>query len=156
MIETRPGVSVDAQARWMFQGNEVTHDGVLAYFKANLYLENEVYSILNRHGENLEKAVLDSVLNFPLFAVSLASGAAGMLALVLDTHEQIEIQQKDLLFFGEDILFFFHPERGVPVRLRASAMTHAMNEVDEVNGGYRWKSGDRVSIFSGTLFKAPE
>ena len=147
---------MDAQARWMFQGNEVTHDGVLAYFKANLYLENEVYFILNRHGENLEKAVLDSVLNFPLFAVSLASGAAGVLALILDTHEQIQIQQKDLLFFGENTLFFFHPERGVPIRLRASAMTHAMNEVDEVNGGYRWRSGDRVSIFSGTLFEYPE
>lgn len=152
MIETRPEVFVDAHSRWMFQGNEVTHEGVLAYFKANLYLEDGGYFILNRHGDRVEKAHI-SVLNFPLFALSLAASPDGVLTLLLDTKEQVQIAERDLFVYGEDVLFFFHPERGAAVRLRASAMMHAMNEIEESNGQLCWKSGLPVSRFSGELFQ---
>ncbi len=128
----------------MFEGREVTHPGVLGYFKMNLHLEDGGYFILNRHGENVEKGYLDRVEGFPLFAVSASVDKEGRLTFTLDTGELAAISRSELFVCGTDALFFFHPQRGVPVRLKASAMMHAMDLMDEQNAGLVWKDGTAV------------
>lgn len=130
---------MDAHGRWMFEGREVTHPGVLAYFKGHLHLEDSYY-ILNRHGEKVEKAYLDGVQGFPLFALS-AGLTQNRLTFILDTGENVEIDRSCLFVSVPDVLFFFHPERGVPVRLKASAMMHAMEFMNETDGRLRWTDG---------------
>lgn len=128
----------------MFEGREVTHPGVLAYFKINLYLENDIYFIFNRHGEKLEKAYLDRVEAFPLFALS-ASLEEDRLSFLLDSGEKTLVHRSMLFASGSDILFFYHPERGVPVRLKTSAMMHAMDYMNEQEGRLVWKDGSAVA-----------
>lgn len=151
MIETRPGVSIDESSRWMFEGREVTHPGVLAYFKLNLHRQDGQYFILNTHGQNVEKGVLDSVRGFPLFALSV-SFEENSLAFLLDTGERTTIERSNLFTVGSDVLFFFHPVRGTPVRLKSSAMVQVMEAMDEVRGRLIWQEDEPVSVFTGRLF----
>lgn len=151
MIETKPGISINQSARWIYQGSEITHEGVLLYFRQNLYREDNRYFILNKHGDGMEKAWLDSVDSFPLAAVSALFDQT-RIDLLLETGERVLIDREKVYARGENVLFFFHPDRGIPVRLRASAMVQTMDAVDEVAGRLVWRDAEPLAVYEGRLF----
>ena len=68
-METRPGIEVDENGQWLYQKMPIRNEGVLRYFKSNLYRVPGRFYILNRFGELREEAYLDAVRGFPLHAL---------------------------------------------------------------------------------------
>ncbi len=143
---TRPGVSVDAQGRWFYGGEEITNTGVLAYFRRNLYRETGgAYYIANQFGELLEHGYLDAVLGFPLGverADAYAADGNVFLELRLDSGEIWPTPAERAVVYAEDCLGVALPERNLIARLSPLAMAGLADCLAEGPAGYELRLDD--------------
>lgn len=152
MIQTRSEISVDPRGKWFYRDAEITHPEVLKYFKQNLFRTDRYY-IVNVFGELREEGDLDRVLEAPIFAVS-ATYTQDAFDFLLDSEERITVNFQEILVSGSECLFFLHP-RGIPVRLKTSAMTHVSEYLTGPDEAPIWKNGEPLKTGDMGQFLQP-
>jgi len=138
-MRSRSGIKIDPFDHWIYQGLEIVQPDILSYFRQNLHRDH-CYYIHNQFGALIEQGDLDEVKGFPIHATSATLIGAGF-KFLLDSEEYITIPFEAILASEPDCLFFEIPERRVPVRLKASAMTHASNSLEERDDQIYWTDG---------------
>lgn len=141
MIQTKTEISIDPQGRWFYRDAEITQPDVLKYFKQNLH-RNHRYFILNVFGELREEGDLEQVMGAPVFAISASPGNGGF-EFLLDSDERITVPLEQIQFSGTDCLFFILP-RGIPVRLKTSAMGHVGAFLEGPDEAPHWNNGEAL------------
>ncbi len=146
-LETVTDIRVDERGEWWNGTERLIHEGILFFFKSNLYRASDGrFFIRNQFGERTETGWLREVRGFPLFADRvLIEPESGIIRLVLDNSLILERKPRELYIGGADLVWTDllpseqHPtlgEKAIPVRLRPGAMSSLAAYLEE--DGERW------------------
>lgn len=146
-LEAITDIHVDERGQWWNATERLIHEGILFFFKSNLYRAADGrFFIRSEFGDRTETGWLRAVRGFPIFADrALVEPERGVVRLVLDNGlilerrgEQLSVGDADLVW--TDLLpSEQHPalgERSVPVRLRPGAMSSLAAFLEE--DGEHW------------------
>jgi hypothetical protein len=146
-LETNTDISIDEEGQWWNAGERLIHEGVLFYFKSNLYRSaSGRYFIYSESGNRAETGWLHSVRGFPVFADrAIVEPEKAVVHLILETGLILNRSPDGLYVGGADLIWIElfpseqHPSRGdrpIPVRLRSIAMSALAPYLEE--DGEHW------------------
>lgn len=145
--ETNTDIHVDERGQWWNATERLIHEGVLFFFKSNLYRAADGrFFICGKFGDHTETGWLRAVRGFPIFAVRAhVEPERRLVRLALDNGLILE-RRGEQLFVGDVDLVWTdllpseqHPalgERSLPVRLRPGAMVALTSFLEE--DGEHW------------------
>lgn len=147
-LQTETQIKIDANDQWWNGEQSIIHEGILLYFKQNLFRdENGRYFIHNQFGDKHEYGWLESVLGFCLHVESIRVHAKTQsLTLLLNTHTKIERHATEVYVGGESVLWVeLKPNEQlsqlgktvIPVRLKPCAMA-ALGQYLNLDSAENW------------------
>ncbi|MBW7857760.1 MAG: hypothetical protein H3C43_05605 [Leptonema sp. (in: Bacteria)] len=104
---TQTQIKIDSNDRWWNGDQPLIHDGILLYFKQNLFKDQSGrYFIHNQFGDKHEYGSLHSVVGFCIHVESIIIDSTNAtLRLYLDTTTIVERHASEIYIGGENIVW---------------------------------------------------